>query len=225
VKRVLGIKDEFELEPALPIVPITDEETSQGEYLNHTFVKLSKKLFGSYTVNTGTADDTTDLERVPTVEHKIKKGNMNTKNIRDNFKSSYQSVEANVLPNLYKEYIPRIEQSPLFGYNEKEIRSRQRTLQMPILNNTAWTHFITEKGTTTINLDLVYKQLWMEYPYFEKGWWVEEERASMEKKKKDEEEAAERGKREDEAEKEREHIERGYDRPKHIERGYDTPKF
>jgi hypothetical protein len=194
VKKVLGITYEFVLEPALPIVPITDEETSQDEYLNHTFVKLSKKFIG-YSVRTGTVIDyTTDFDTVATAEHEIKKGKTNTDNIRWNFVSEVHKVNDNVLPELYKEYIPKKSESESYGYDESKYYEYHTAMKRNVevhtfSNNMVWKHFTTVKGKTPINLDLVDEQLLKYYPYFKKGWWVEQEKLLLEKKKKDEEDS------------------------------------
>lgn len=166
VKQVLGINDEFVLEPALPIVSITDEETSQDEYLNRTFVKLSKNIVGKYTViKTGTASDyTTDFDRVATLEHKIKKGNINTENIGRNFTGTlFYKVEDNVLPDLYKKYIPSEKESALFGYSDDASREYTQLMRYRTPVKVESKNFTTVKGTTTINLDLVDTQLLKDY--------------------------------------------------------------
>jgi len=177
LKAFLGIKDnEFELEQPLQIVPIKDEktpeETTTGEkYLNPTFVKIFKKFIG-WTIKSGTVIDyTTKFDEVATVEHKIKKGSINIKNICHNFMGLNQVVNDNVLPELYKDYVTTEDKSEKYGFQPKDyVLFTQRYLEQ-----TRSEAFETIKGKDPINLNLVRARLLFSYPYIEKRWWEKEE--------------------------------------------------
>jgi hypothetical protein len=190
VKHFLGITGEFVLEPALPIVPIGDDDALY-DYLHPTFVKISKRTF-SCEIKTGKViDDKTDFDKVATVEHKIKKGNTNIKGIHANFMSLQhnENVKGTVLPDLYKEYIPKIEESKSFGLDKSEYKhytQRRNLFIAQVTPRTWWTTFSTEKGDP-ITLTLMGDNFLNGYPYFSKKWWVEAEAKEQLLQKKKEE--------------------------------------
>jgi len=174
VKYFLGITGEFVLEPALPIVPIDDNDALYN-YLHPTFVKISDRTFGGYEIKTGKViDDTIDFDKVATVKHNIKKGSTNIVGIHTNFTSLQHSedVKDTVLPELYKRYMPTEKESQTFGFKDLYISRNLRIAEVGF--NVFWKKFTTEKGDP-ITLNLMGDYLLDYYPYIEKRWWVKAE--------------------------------------------------
>ena len=209
LKKFLGIEEykEFELDPPLQIVSVpikdekTPEETTTGEkYLSPTFVKIFRS-FLQWKIKSGTVTDyTTEFDTLATVEHKITKGSIKIKKIRENFMDLDRVVNGKVLPKLYKDYFTTIENSKNYGLVEKDILLYTKQRQ---LDSTSTERFTTIKGTNPINLNLVHAKFLFAYPYIEKEWWVEEEKKLLASKEearlKGEAEAATARKRSEEA--------------------------